>query len=537
MTDENGSAKLTAKDFKSDQEVRWCPGCGDYAILAALQCFMPELGIPRERIVFVSGIGCAARFPYYMQSYGLHSIHGRAPAIATGAGDGAARSLGLGRHGGRRRPVDRRQPLDPRVAPQRRREDPPLQQPDLRSDEGAILAHVGTRKGDEVDTDGLGRPPVQPALDRDRGGSDVRRPCDRHGQEGADRGSARRGCRTRARPSSRSCRTATSTTTAPSTSCARTRRTGSTSARARRSAGATRASGSLRTARPRSSPPTTARCSSTTRPAPSRRSRSPSRGSRGRRSARCRWACSAGRAADLRRLGRRADRGREGVARRGRPPRAAPRRRHLDDPVGARLRLARPRPSTLVTPVKGRVVIYSMVLPATIGLDAIARAQGYDPVALITPRLRDDADEGSRERFHELDRGRPRRAGRLRRRLEGEPRTADESVRAAARALHRLPVASAAGGARDPRARRRQRPPEPPAPPPRAVPVRLGSPRGRHRARDDVPPDGRGLRHRADPRAGLAADAGRGHLPDPPAAARRRCRRAVAAGARTPRGR
>ncbi len=75
---------LTAKDFKTDQEVRWCPGCGDYAILAAMQSFMPELGIPREKIVWISGIGCAARFPYYMETYGMHSIHGRAPAIATG---------------------------------------------------------------------------------------------------------------------------------------------------------------------------------------------------------------------------------------------------------------------------------------------------------------------------------------------------------------------------------------------------------------------------------------------------------------------
>jgi len=75
---------LTAKDFKSDQEVRWCPGCGDYAILNAVQSFMPELGLQREKIVFVSGIGCAARFPYYMETYGMHSIHGRAPAIATG---------------------------------------------------------------------------------------------------------------------------------------------------------------------------------------------------------------------------------------------------------------------------------------------------------------------------------------------------------------------------------------------------------------------------------------------------------------------
>jgi 2-oxoglutarate ferredoxin oxidoreductase subunit beta len=83
-TNGKGELTLTAKDFKSDQEVRWCPGCGDYAILASVQGFMPELGIARENIVFVSGIGCAARFPYYMQTYGMHSIHGRAPAIATG---------------------------------------------------------------------------------------------------------------------------------------------------------------------------------------------------------------------------------------------------------------------------------------------------------------------------------------------------------------------------------------------------------------------------------------------------------------------
>ena len=100
-------SQLTGKDFKSDQEVRWCPGCGDYAILNVIQGFMPELGLSRERIVFVSGIGCAARFPYYMQTYGMHSIHGRAPAIATGlavtrpdlsvwvvTGDGDALSIG-----------------------------------------------------------------------------------------------------------------------------------------------------------------------------------------------------------------------------------------------------------------------------------------------------------------------------------------------------------------------------------------------------------------------------------------------------------
>jgi 2-oxoglutarate ferredoxin oxidoreductase subunit beta len=103
----NGNGALTAKDFRTDQEVRWCPGCGDYAILAAMQSFMPELGIERENTVFISGIGCAARFPYYMNTYGIHSIHGRAPAIATGlattrpdlsvwvvTGDGDAMSIG-----------------------------------------------------------------------------------------------------------------------------------------------------------------------------------------------------------------------------------------------------------------------------------------------------------------------------------------------------------------------------------------------------------------------------------------------------------
>ncbi len=76
--------KLTRKDFASDQDVRWCPGCGDYSILAQVQRVMPELGVPREKIVFISGIGCSSRFPYYMNTYGFHSIHGRAPAIASG---------------------------------------------------------------------------------------------------------------------------------------------------------------------------------------------------------------------------------------------------------------------------------------------------------------------------------------------------------------------------------------------------------------------------------------------------------------------
>lgn len=103
----NGTAVLTRRDFMTDQEVRWCPGCGDYSILAQTQRVMPELGMPREKIVFISGIGCSSRFPYYMNTFGFHTIHGRAPAIATGlkvsrpdlmvwvaTGDGDALSIG-----------------------------------------------------------------------------------------------------------------------------------------------------------------------------------------------------------------------------------------------------------------------------------------------------------------------------------------------------------------------------------------------------------------------------------------------------------
>lgn len=98
---------LTRKDFASDQDVRWCPGCGDYAILAQMQKMLPELGLPKEDIVFISGIGCSSRFPYYMDTYGIHSIHGRAPTLASGlklanpnlkvfviTGDGDALSIG-----------------------------------------------------------------------------------------------------------------------------------------------------------------------------------------------------------------------------------------------------------------------------------------------------------------------------------------------------------------------------------------------------------------------------------------------------------
>jgi len=136
---------LKRKDFQTDQEVRWCPGCGDYAILSAVQSFFPTLGIPRENFVVVSGIGCSSRFPYYMDTFGFHSIHGRAPGLATGikmarpelevwvaTGDGDALSIG-GNH--------LREPLHPHAASERRHQDHHVQQPDLWPHQGAIFPH------------------------------------------------------------------------------------------------------------------------------------------------------------------------------------------------------------------------------------------------------------------------------------------------------------------------------------------------------------------------------------------------------------
>ena len=109
MSGEGTPARLTRRDFQSDQDVRWCPGCGDYSILAAVQTVFAGLGIPRERFVVVSGIGCSSRFPYYMNTYGFHTVHGRAPGVATGiklvrpelsvwvvTGDGDALAIGAG---------------------------------------------------------------------------------------------------------------------------------------------------------------------------------------------------------------------------------------------------------------------------------------------------------------------------------------------------------------------------------------------------------------------------------------------------------
>ena len=164
----------------SDQEVRWCPGCGDYSILAQTQKQMPDFGVPKENIVFISGIGCSGRLPYYMNTYGFHTIHGRAPTLATGLKAARPGPDGLGDHRRRRRALDRRQPRPPLDAAQRRHHDGDVQQPDLRPDEGPGEPDVGVRQEDEVDPGGDRRHADPAADDRPRRRGVVRRPQRRH---------------------------------------------------------------------------------------------------------------------------------------------------------------------------------------------------------------------------------------------------------------------------------------------------------------------------------------------------------------------
>ena len=187
MSDGNGgtAATMTRKDFQTDQEVRWCPGCGDYSILAAMQLLFADLGVRPENLVFVSGIGCAARFPYYMNVYGLHGIHGRAPRHRHRGRAGASRPRRVGDRRRRRRALDRRQPPDPRAAPQRQPQHRDVQQPDLRADQGPVLADQRGRQGHEVVAVRLARHAVQPDLDRARCRSDVRGAHPRHGPSAA----------------------------------------------------------------------------------------------------------------------------------------------------------------------------------------------------------------------------------------------------------------------------------------------------------------------------------------------------------------
>ena len=218
--------QLTAKDFKSDQEVRWCPGCGDYAILNAVQGFMPELGIPREKIVFVSGIGCAARFPYYMETYGVHSIHGRAPAIATGlatarpdlsvwviGGDGDMLSIGGNHliHALRRNVNLKILMLNNQIYGLTKGQYSPT------SERGKVTKSTPMGSVDQPFN------PLRVAIGAEA--TFVARAIDTDQKELSEVLRARP--RTAARRSSRCSRTATSTTTARSTSCASRRRTAS----------------------------------------------------------------------------------------------------------------------------------------------------------------------------------------------------------------------------------------------------------------------------------------------------------------------
>ena len=207
---------LTKKDFQSDQEVRWCPGCGDYAILAHVQAPC-RARHPARRLVFVSGIGCSSRFPYYMNTYGFHTIHGRAPAVATGlkaarpdldvwvvTGDGDALSIG-GNHliHVLRRNVDMKILLfNNRI---------------YGLTKGQYSPTSRARQEDEVDADGLDRLSVRSAVSVALGAErDLRRAHRRRRSAAPRAGAAGAPRRTRARPSSRSTRTATSSTTAPS---------------------------------------------------------------------------------------------------------------------------------------------------------------------------------------------------------------------------------------------------------------------------------------------------------------------------------
>ena len=207
--------KLTRKDFVSDQDVRWCPGCGDYSILAQTQKVMPDFGYPRENIVFISGIGCSDRLPYYMNTYGFHSIHGRAPTLATGlkiarpdlmvwviTGDGDALSIG----GNHVLHVD---------APERGHQAGDVQQPHLRADQGPGLTDLGVRQAHEVLARGHRRPAGRAAI----GGADrrghIRGTHRRHLHRSTSRRRSTRPAGIRAPYSWRCSRTATSSTTAP----------------------------------------------------------------------------------------------------------------------------------------------------------------------------------------------------------------------------------------------------------------------------------------------------------------------------------
>ena len=211
-------AGLTRKDFSSDQDVRWCPGCGDYAILATVQRLLPDLGVPKEDLVFISGIGCSGRFPYYMNTYGMHSIHGRAPAFATGLKVSRPELDVWVIRRRRRRALHRGQPPHPRPAPEREH---------FRSSSSTTRS-TALRRGSTAPTSDAGqdhqklalRLPRRAVQPRGRGAGRrrvVRGALARRSEAHAPH-DRRPPTRTRARPASGGdpTRTATSSTTAPS---------------------------------------------------------------------------------------------------------------------------------------------------------------------------------------------------------------------------------------------------------------------------------------------------------------------------------
>ena len=207
----NAMPKFSPADFASDQEVRWCPGCGDYSILKAVQRTLSQIGAKPENTVCVSGIGCSSRFPYYLETYGFHTIHGRAPAIATGVklanpeldvwivtGDGDGT-------------VDRRQSHVASLAPQPGLSGSAVQQRDLRIDQGSMLADEPRRHPFAIDTVRFGGKADQSLRVRARGRRAIRRPRVRRSAEQAARQFSSARTHTGERASSRSIRTASST--------------------------------------------------------------------------------------------------------------------------------------------------------------------------------------------------------------------------------------------------------------------------------------------------------------------------------------
>ena len=215
MTPTTTMTVLTKKDFQTDQEVRWCPGCGDYAILSAVQSIFPELGIPARKIR--GGLGHRLLQPLPLLHEYLRLSHHSRPRARGSHGNQAraSRTRSLGRHRRRRFALHRRQSHHSHVAPQRGRQSADVQQPHLRPHQGPVFADFGIRQEDQVHSVRLRRAPVQSAGAGDRRGGHVRGPLGGRLPAAPEGHAQERPPRTTARPTSRFCRIAISSTTAP----------------------------------------------------------------------------------------------------------------------------------------------------------------------------------------------------------------------------------------------------------------------------------------------------------------------------------